>query len=536
MRFAALALLSALSGLLAAQGPAHSVARINDPLSHGQVGDGKLSLVEGLLLNMRLLNENQLSVEERAQLGGFGTDIAILDIDATVVPLITFERDLPLILDTPHGVAISGSRGRPTLDLGATKGFLAASEFFDLRNLTVRGGSTAVTVLQSDSFYGSVFDNVVFTGQGSTAVKFVMSQDAGFGRFQVTACKFDNVPVALDVESGSVGRDDLVIVEDSRFVGGQTGLALRIGATGKLEVILDRNDVSGTAAAFAFTRAHAFADRAVQLDATHNRIAGGAVGFSFAGFPGSATRVTLRMADFAASQHTVQIGPLGADAEISLEDSRLSGNVELLGGATKALLLGNARLGNASLTVGSTGGAVRVVDSILDTVATSTVGAAAVTIAGSRFVQGSVQGAAAAPVSVQGSHLGGVSVGANVSVTGALAAPQLGSMEVAPLDPQIGTSMRWSVDLPAQLSGVWLLGMTARRPLFGPPPLHLYFDPYVHVSLPWVMRAQAFLTVPVPLDTSLIGGDLTLQLAVVPDPGFAAPWLSLPPGRRFVIR
>lgn len=515
---------------------AHSLASVNDPLSHGTLGDLKLSLVEAILLNMRLITEGDLSESERAQLGGTGTDIAYIDIDFTKVPVLTFERDLPLVLPTLHGLVISGSRGRPVINIGATNGFVAVSDFYDLRNLEIRGGAWGATVLQPNSFYGSTFENVRFAGQSAGAVRLVMQQDQGFGRFQVSNCTFDNVPIGLDIESGSNGRDDLVIVEDCAFLGGQKAMSLRVGALGKLETILERNRVVGTSSGFAIERLHAGSDRAVTLTSTHDRISGGGTALKFVGHANGASAVTVRAADFAASQQTLDVGPAGANTAIVVEDLRLSGKVDLRGGATRSVTVNNARMVNSTLTLGSIGGAVSVIDSILDNVVTTTSDTAPLTIAGSRFIGGSVQGSANAAVVVRDSHVGTVSVGANVTVTNALAAAQLGTMDVTPLDPQIGTTLTWSTDLPPQLSGVWMLGLTTRRPLIGPPPLHLYFEIYLYVTLSGVVRGRTQVPVAIPADPMLIGADLFLQLAVVPDAGFAAPYVSLPPGRRFVIR
>src|SRR5690606_37951709 len=73
----------------------HSRALINDPRSHGTIGDRLLSLREAILMTNRVIDENALSAEELAQLSGFGNDIAFADIDAQAVPVLTFERDLP---------------------------------------------------------------------------------------------------------------------------------------------------------------------------------------------------------------------------------------------------------------------------------------------------------------------------------------------------------------------------------------------------------------------------------------------------------
>ena len=199
--------------------------------------------------------------------------------------------------------------------------------------------------------------------------------------------------------------------------------------------------------------------------------------------------------------------------------------------------IANNRIKAATLDLGSSGAPVRVSDTILDNVAFNAVGTAPVAIDASRFIGGTANGSVAAPVTVSDSHMGGVAGMANVAVQRPLAAPQIGSMDVTPLDPQIGTNVVWSVDLPPSLAGVWIIGPTSRWPVLSlPQPLHLYFNTALFLSLTPVMRGQTQLPVLIPNDQSFVGGDLFVQLVVVPDPGFAAPSLSLPPGRRFIIR
>jgi hypothetical protein len=54
--------------------------------------------------------------------------------------------------------------------------------------------------------------------------------------------------------------------------------------------------------------------------------------------------------------------------------------------------------------------------------------------------------------------------------------------------------------------------------------------------VPTYVRLKTTTNLPVPNDGALRGADLFFQMAVVPDLGFDAPALSLPPGRRVVIR
>jgi hypothetical protein len=54
--------------------------------------------------------------------------------------------------------------------------------------------------------------------------------------------------------------------------------------------------------------------------------------------------------------------------------------------------------------------------------------------------------------------------------------------------------------------------------------------------IPTPLRLKTATNLPVPNDPALRGADLYFQMAVVPDLGFDAPPVLLPPGRRVVIR
>jgi hypothetical protein len=116
-----------------------------------------------------------------------------------------------------------------------------------------------------------------------------------------------------------------------------------------------------------------------------------------------------------------------------------------------------------------------------------------------------------------------------------LAAPQLGSMAIAPADPQVGTTVVFQADLPSGLVGVFALGFTAPAPAVLAPTLRVYFDLAAYVTLPGAYFGQQGFAWQAPNNAALVGTDLVAHLAVLPA-GIAAPVLQLPPPRRFVLR
>ena len=163
----------------------------------------------------------------------------------------------------------------------------------------------------------------------------------------------------------------------------------------------------------------------------------------------------------------------------------------------------------------------------------STLGSGPIAVAQSCFVGGSLQGTATAPLQLVDSFAG--AGGAHVAQANPLAAPQLGSMAIAPADPQVGTTVVLQADLPPGLAGVFALGFTAPAPAVLGPTLRLYFDLASYVLLPGLYVGQQACPWAIPAASAFVGTDLVAHFAVLPA-GIPAPWLQLPPPRRFVLR
>lgn len=540
MMLSTISLLTLALGLPGGGSPlptAHSIAIVNDTLSHGQVGDGKLSLNEVIQLNQRNLLMTQLSPLEQAQILGSGPDVAWADIDYAAAPQVTFERDLDPINDMPHGFVVSSSNGRPVLLVGNTKGFEVNSNFCNFLGLEMSGGAKAITLNQTDTLYGTIIANVIFNGQTNTAVEVTLSQDNGATRIEIDDCQFLNVPTAIEVFDTGANRFGSLSVKNCDIQGGLLGVGVHLGPTGTLTVRLERVDITGTTNGIVLDRASATDSRAVNLTGVFVRVQGAATAFSFEGSSSAPDSVTLRMADFSGSRSSLRLWPLGTQLQAIVDDSRLSGPIEMLAGnSALGIDAGNLRVSTASLSVGSTGAPLRITDSILDNVNASTLGNTSLQIDACRFVGGSLAGQASAGINVLGCYMGSATAGSHVSVSGSLPAPQLGSMDVTPLQVGLGGQLTLQSDLPPGLQGAWLFGVAETIPIIGPRPFHLYLFVSAHVVLPVSARLQSSAVITVPVQSALIGWSFVTQLAVLPDPGTVAPILSLPPGRRATIR
>jgi hypothetical protein len=517
--------------------PPHSRAAVNDPRSHGVVGDRLLSIAEAILLTNKFLDEASLSREERAQLSGFGGDIAWAEIDATLVPRITLERNLPVIIDTPHGFTVAGSNGTPVIDLGDTQGFVAISDFVDFANLELRGGEYAIQITQLDTLFGSLIDRVRCEGQTSGGVKLELLRPAGASRLLMDRCTLRGVRSGLTIRDTGDDRTGIFDLSDCRFVDCEAGIDIELGSRGFHVLGLSKVEITGSMNALAVTRRGTPGPgRGFTLDGRYMTLIASGNALVVQGDNSSPSRLMLEAVDVIGTGQAVSVGALGSLVDLTLRDSRLSGSLHLAGSNTGKFLLQNAHIRNAGVRLESTGASNEVLGSVLENTTMTTGGTASVLVLDSRFVGGSIAGTSSAPLRVISSHLNGTSVLSGATVSQPLSDPQLGTFDASPLSPLVGGTLTLRTDLPSRLLGYYFFGDVSNVPSTFPGGLRVYCDPAQAVLLPGAVSATQTIAIPIPSLPGLKGRELFFHLAVVPSGGLNAPGLWLPPGRRVVIQ
>jgi hypothetical protein len=522
----------------AAQAPQHATAQVDDPRSHGRVGDDRLSLNEAIRLGNGTLQLAELSPAEQQRIHGLG-DVSFTTIE---VPRVTLERDLDPILDGPtqHGMKVSGGdQARPVIDFGPHGGFVADGRFTIFANLQLVGGGFAITLLQDDTVYGSAVENCSFAGHRLGGVRCVLGADAGTTRLELRGNRYAGLPVAVLVLDRGTGRTGQLRVHGERVTGGGAGhVLLLLGGEGALAVDADRLEYLGTAVGFAVLRPRGGTGRRLALDARFVDAVGVGVACRCE-LGGDDGPVTFSQCDLAGAAHALWLGPATGATAALVRDCRLTGDVTLhgAGAAPLAVLGARARAGTWRLTSQLAG--IHVAGSRLDGVDLRAGGSAAVHVDGACFLGGRAAGAAAAPLRITASYAGTLALGPHASVTAPLARPQLGAGDVAPRAPRLGATLELRADLPAGLAGWWLLGTARTDPAPAGAALRLYFDlgsPWPLVTVAGGVRLQQAVTLHVPNDRDLVGlPDWLAQLVVVPDAGVVAPPLDATPGRRFAF-
>jgi hypothetical protein len=524
----------------------HAVAYISDSLSHGLPGDGLLSLNEAIQLHNGTLPYAALSPAEQIQLSlipgtGSTTDVTWIDIDGTSTPIITIERDLDPIAETTFGMLIKGFNEPPVLDFSGpnlTHGFRCPTDDVKFEDLILLGGPYGIDVQQDDvaGQSGLTVRDVVFDGQGQFGVRVQTATANGIGRFVMDGCEFLGVPQAVVWNETPAGRTTLFELTNTRITGAFIGLEVALGPSGTGVYRLDRLVVDASLRGLWLHRPPG-AGRTILVESTHVetraqecvRIEGAATG---------ATALTLRMhrARALSGGNALMLGTPGANVYGELDELVLDGRVELFtGGGTLPLAATNLRLSNGQVLLsGSTTQPVQLADTRFDGCQVMNTGAGAVACTGCCVLGGSLL-AVFAPFVCTSSFVQ-ATVGANVQQIQPLPQAQLGNLEIVPATVAIGGPVGWQPDLPPGLVGFCTLGFTDPAPVLQPPPLHVYSTLASTLVMPGLYRLQQSYSFTIPNYPILRGIDLTAQLLVLPDPTMQAPWVNLPPGRRFALR
>lgn len=534
--------------LLAAAGerPAfHAVAFVNDPLSHGVLGDGLLSLNEAILLHNGQLALAQLSAAEQAQLSlipgtGSTTDVTWIDIDAANTTVITIQQNLAPVLDTSFGLLIKGFGGRPILDFSGanvTQGLVVPANSVSLQDLVFAGGPFGVDVTQTDASgqAGATLGNVRFENQAQFGLRVHAVTANGVGRVVLQNCEFEGVPSAiLHDESGS-GRTTIFECYDLFVRGAAVGFDGVLGGGGSTRFSFDRVDIEASTLGLRLQRPSG-ANRTALLEGDFVRIRAPSCA-EFACHPTALTWAVLRLWDLQAGPGgtALHLGNAGDAWFGEVSELDCIGSVRLAaGGASQPIALTNLRVANSPVVFATSATQSMTLDAArMDNCAVTATGSGPVVVTDSNFLGGSLAGTATAPFVLAGSFA--PSAGAHVQASSPVPTANLGRMSIAPENVQAGGSVTFQADLPVGLLGLFVLGATPSAPLLSPP-FRVFVDPSSYAFWPGAFVLQQSATWQIPAGVQFLGLDFTVQMVVLPGAGMQAPWLQMPPGRRFVLR
>lgn len=536
-----------LSASLLCQGT--RIAHVDDPMSHGLVGDMMLSLDEAIRVANGTLAFGALSMAEQARFTGTGMVVDTIRIDSMMVPQITLQQPLTDVVGggmmgprlVIEGMAMVGMGGKPRIVAGSLPHALALrSHSVTVMGLQIVGGQVGVDVrmasmgmpttemamLMDCDLQGQTACGVRLHGTGMDE-SMLMAMRTSF-RSMPTGwlvddqtvggslmgegeyLDFDGVGIGCDVVENGMGNLSMWMLFRSKFTNGQTLARTRRSA--------------GSSQQFMFRFVHVDA----QCDGDVVDVQGNAAGL---------TMVHHHHSDFVAgaTHKAFSCWPRTAEFDIHGSEMRFVGDVSVAGNAfTMRVWQQNNEYRNGTVTYDVDGALPNLLwnrylncSFVVPSTARSPV-----VLRSCELVNTSVDGQSFfAPVSLQGCHrTGGAVLGMATEVTPA-PARFLGTTTVTPVDPPIGGTVRVSTDLPIGIAAVWDFVISYPRPTTTIEPVRFYGDPSTMIVMPGLFVFQSQVDVPLPYNLALVGMEYYVQAIALPLLGQPyAPVYHLPRG------
>jgi hypothetical protein len=531
------------------QGPT-LIATVNDPLSHGQLGDSLLSLDEAIRFANGTLTTAQLSTAEQSRFAGTGTMIDAIVVDAMVTPTITLTAPLTDMVGptTVHhhfevmGMAMPGMPLPTIVGGNQPRVFTMRSINVGLHELRIQGGQVGVDAMMmhtgTPGAHMAEIMHCEFTGQTVAAVRahgtgmaesmvmvehttlsnmplgFLIEDDTAGGMVMIDGehVEFDGVALGCRViENGAGGNMSMFNLFRSHFANGTTLAELRRSATSAQE--------------FMFRIVHTMAD----CSGTVLDCQGTAAGLSM---------VHHHHSDFLtiAGQKAFWCYPRTAQFDIHGSEMEFAGDVSIAANLTSPRIWQqNNRYRNGTVTIDVDGALPNLLWNHYENCAMVVPAAARspVAVRGCQLVNTTVSSAAfLAPVTLQGCMRSGGSVTGFTTEQSPAPAMFLGTTEVTPAEPQIGAGLTLAADLPAGIGLVWDIAVSYPRPTTTMEPVRFYGDPSTVIVLPALVLFQSSMTVPIPNAPGLVGLEFYVQGISLPLLGQAhVPAYHLPRGQ-----
>jgi len=536
---------------LLANGPG-AVANVDDPQSHGTVGDALLSLDEAIQLANGTLAIGSLSAQEQARITGTGA-VTTVRIDAQVTPTITVQSPLTDVLGQGmavgrvciEGVMSQGSR--PLIDGGtASHVFALKRHLVTVSGLRFFGGDVAIQAkmpmmsqpmndmpmvmgceFEGQNVYGfeilaSGTDETMLMVRNSRLtnmpIGFRIDETTSNGRImcEVENCEFDGVNIGCEAFEGGDGMNTMFALWRSTFVNGATlGRSTRSATSSKL-----------------------FMFRIVYVDAVCSDHVIECVGEAAGN-----TMVHHHHGDWTAGpgKYALYTHPRTAQFDVHGSEMTFHSDVWISANTASARVWHqNNRYENCTITFDCDGSLPNLVWNHYEncSIEVPSLARSQVDLRSCELINTDCDSQAfLAPIELSGCYRnGGALTGFATEQNGA---PQvfLSTTEITPKEPQVGGTVTFAADVPAGFALVWDVAESYARPNTSQEPVRFYGDPATAIILPAVVLFQSSMTLPIPSSPGLIGFEFYVQGVSLPLFGqpYSPPYY-LPRGQRITLR
>ena len=521
--------------LATGQGPSAS-ATVNDPQSHGTIGDSLLSLDEAIQLANGTLALQSLSAAEQANVSGSGAVTAIM-VHAASTPVITVQAPLTNITGPQAsttmmmvgGMAASGAL--PVLAGGAQPTILSlGTRFAMVQGFRFENGGVAIdakmpapatpviemAMVRNCEFEGQTSAAVQLRGVGSDKTRLMM-QDVSMRNMPLgyrlddqtnggqlmsenERITMDGVTLGCEVFEGGFGNATMWQIFRSSFVNGQT-LARSTRSPTATQLVMfrivytdavctgDVVEMEGTSAGTSMVHHH-----------HGNWVAG----------PGSKVLWTH---------------PRTAQFDVHGSEMVFDGDIMLGGGTTSPRFWHQNNIyKNSNITFDVDGSLPNLVWNKYEncSIVATPLARSPVVIKSSELVTTDADSQSfLAPITMQGCYRSGGTLSGFATESTVAPTRFLGTTEVTPNEPQVGTNIQLSADLPPGIMMVWDIAESYARPTTTAEPVRFYASIANVIALPAIVIYQSTITLPIPNMPGLIGLEFYAQ-------GIALPWQNMP--------
>ncbi|MBI5853489.1 MAG: hypothetical protein HZB39_20965 [Planctomycetes bacterium] len=516
---------------LSASGGPTLTATVNDPLSHGVVGDLRLSLDEAIRLANGTLSIAALSAAEQAQITGTGTTVEEIVIDPMVTPAITLEAPLTDVMgmgpSAGHVVIHAAAHTTMPQILGGSHAtvFSLRTHLVHVEGLHVMGGQVAIDAqmapmglpsmqmalvhgcrLEAQSvaavrLHGTGMDESMLMLEHTDFVNLpigMILDDQTAGGVVMAECEFlamDGVTLGADVLENGNGPMSMLLMLRSSFVNGETLARKRRGA--------------GSTRQFMFRFVHC--DAICTSDVVD--IEGGA---------NALTMVHHHHSDFVAGpgRKAFWVWPRSAEFDIHGSEMVYSGDVFVAGSRFTPRVWQQNNTYRGGRIVYDVDGALpnllwnRYENCTLEVPSTAR---SPVTVRASEFVATTVNGSSIlAPIALTGCWRSGGALNGFAGESQPAPSRFLGTTSITPVDPQLGTSLDLATDLPLGVGAIWDVMLSHARPATAAEPVRLYGDISTAVVIHGLYALQSRISLPLPNDVGLVGIEFYVQAVDFP--------------------
>lgn len=536
-------------------------AAVNDPLSHGVVGDNLLSLDEAIRVANGALMPNMLSAAEQARITGTGMAVGTIVVSRMVTPTITLQAPLSDLTGMGMGhhvevmgmpmsmpMPMPGMSMLPVIQGGAhARVFTLRTHDCAIHGLRIVGGQVAVDArMAMATAMGMPMAEVMhceLVGQTVAGVK-VHGVGMDESMLMLMHVDFRNMPLGILMDDQVVGGESMVEAEDCSMDGVQLGCRVLEGGVGARMSMLNwfrstfANGVTFSEKRRAAASTQQFMYRIVHSDLTCTGdvldVQGGANGL---------TMVHHHHGDFVAGagRKAFWVWPRTAEFDIHGSEMTFVGDVLVAANlASMRVWQQNNVFRNGTVTYDVDGALPNLRWNRYENCALVVPAAARSPVAVRECELANTSCSSAsflAPITLQGGWRSGGGMTGFASESNPAPGRFLGAATIAPAAPQLGGNLTFATDLPPGVAAMWDVGLAFARPTTTMEPVRFYGDPNNCVVLPMVLTLQTTTVVAIPMTMALVGMEFYGQAVAFPLSGQTwMPSYHLPRGQRITPR